>query len=475
MGRGLVTQFVVGALVGVVAAVALGVVLRPQIPSTAGQGTPVSLTDGAGSEIDFQLVDSNPTPLEPLPDTATIQLTAFHPDGASPGPDGAAQDPWWKNSVPRIDAITQFDGGPLQKVNCLMAAAAMLARLGYGVVSTGSQMRALSGDTDLGTTYQNVQDAIRKGWNIRFFQGALTPVQLRAVLWAGAGAIIDGVYGEIPVGVRLQASFTGRHAIYVDAFRPAGPNNQPEAAYYVMDPIGRTWNGYKGGWWPADDVERFAAQLPGRRIATMWAFPGGKAPANRPVLPKDAYPSRPPNTTPDPSAPADPYPPDEDDPLPPQPPDGEDPGFDPPFAEQVDILDADAEIYPGFNKCALDPAPLFCPKGIVGVIDLDGLGPPPTRPPRVLDILYGSVIGPGMYQIIFEPPPDSTRAELWFWSDAAGSRLQAATVEEGTLGGKTVAIGTIALDPAIDYQFVATAEGDGVRTLSNVGALEVKQ
>ena len=473
MGRGLLARFLVGALVGVVAAVALGVVFRPSIQSTARAGDPVSLTDDDGSEIDFNLVDGNPTPLQPLPVTSTIQLTAFHAPGESPGPDGGPIEPWWKDTVPRIDAISQFDGGPLQSVNCLMAAGAMLARLGYGVVTTGSQMRALSGDTEGGTGYQNVQDALRQGWDIRFFEGALTPIQLRAVLWAGAGAIIHGVYGKLPQDVKVQPSFHGRHAMYVDAFRPAGPNNNPPAAYWVIDPIGKPWNGYNGAWWPAEALERMIVELPGGRLGAMWAFPGGEAPANRPQLPPEAYPTRGPGATPEPFAPVDPFP---VDPLP-LPPgegeDGEETGVDPETAEGVEILDGTAEVHPGFSKCALNPPPIFCPKGIVGIIDLGGLRPPPTRPPRVLDILYGSVLGPGMYQIIFEPPPDS-HSELWFWAEATGSRLQAATVEEGTLDGKTVAIGTITLDPAVDYQFVATAEGDGVRTVSDVGALEVE-
>src|SRR5262245_10903961 len=192
MGRALLIRFAVGALVGVVAAVAVGaVVARPSIKPQAPEGFPVALTDPSGAPVDFRLVDGEATPLDPLPTDVTVTLTAFHGPGATTEPGGQPAQ-WWNTSVPRIPAISQFDGGPLQKVNCLMAATAMLARLGFGVVTTGSQVRALSGDTELGTTYQNAQDAIRKGWNVRFSQGALTPLQLRAVLYAGAGAIIDG-------------------------------------------------------------------------------------------------------------------------------------------------------------------------------------------------------------------------------------------------------------------------------------------
>ena len=474
MGRGILARFAIGALIGIVTAVSLGFMFRPRIASNANAGAPVNLTDPSGAPVDFSLIDMDATPLDPLPVTSTIQLTAFDEAGASPGPDGLPTERWWKDSVPRIKHITQFDGGPLQRVNCLMAAAAMLARIGYGVVTTGSQLRALSGDTVDGTSYQNVQDAMRKGWRVRFFEGALTPVQLRALLWAGAGAIVHGVYGKLPRDIRIQPSFTGRHAMYVDAFRPAGPNNNPPAAYWVMDPIGKPWNGYDGAWWPAEAVERMIVELPGGRLGAMWAFPGGKAPANRPQLPPNAYPSRAPGVTPDPSEPPDPFPVDPL-PLPPGDDDGEETGVDPETAEGVEILDSDDVIYPTWNKCAVESKrPEWCPFGILGLIDVKGVGPPPTRPPRDLDILWGTALGPGMYQIIFEPPPD-TRPELWFWSDAAGSKLQAATVEEGRIGDQLVAIGTIILDPALDYRFVATAEGAGVREVSTVGSIEVKR
>ncbi len=287
MNRSLLIRFGVSALIGTVMAVGTAVVVaKPRIASTAP--TIVALSGVDENPLAFELTAGAPKALEAPPLTATIQLTSFHAPGASEAPGGGVADPWWKTSVPRIPAVTQFDGGPLAAVNCLMAAGSMLARLGYGIVTTGSQMRALQPDQDGGTNYQNLQDAIRQGWKVRFFSGALTPLQLRALLYAGAGAVIDGVYGELPKGVRLQDSFTGRHAVYVDAFRP--PTATEPAAYYVMDPIGRSWQGYKGGWWPADDVERFAAQLTGGRIATMWAFPGGKVPKDHPILPPNGYP-----------------------------------------------------------------------------------------------------------------------------------------------------------------------------------------
>ena len=161
--------------------------------------------------------------------------------------------------------ITQFDGGPLGNVNCTMASGAMLARLGYGIVTTGSQLRALQPDQEGGTSLADLQVAIKK-WGVAFNQGAISPLQLRALLYAGAGAVIQVNYGMIPVALRLQKNFTGGHAIYVDGFRPAGTDGP--AAYFVIDPLGPTWAGYKGAWWPADVVEAAGARLRRRHGST---------------------------------------------------------------------------------------------------------------------------------------------------------------------------------------------------------------
>ena len=501
MQRGIIVRFLVSALVGVVIAVGIGIATAgPGFGSTADNDPPMSLTGTDGAPLDFVLAKGNPKPIEPLPPTTTLQLTAFHADGASPGPDGLPQDPWWNESTPRIKPISQFDGGPLQKVNCLPAVGAMLARLGFGIVTTGSQVRAIMGDTEGATNYFQLMDTVQKGWGVRFLSGRLTPLQLRAVLYAGAGAVIDGVYGEIPVKYRVQKNFTGRHAIYVDAFRPDGPDGQ-FAAYYVIDPIGRPERGYRGGWWPAADVERMTAQLAGGRIDTMWAFPGGQVPANRPILPPSYYPTdepvpSPPPTpttgpggTPDASAGAspgespgetpgstaapDPYPTD------PEPVDGgtdlgEDTGGDPVdfgvrdfFTDVFEVKEASSD------GCALQGSRLGCPQGIRGIVDIGGFPKPSALPPRGIEILYADPIGLGMYQIVIEPPPD-TRPELWWWSNA-GEALKAATVQAATLNdGTRVGVAIVELDPTASFSFIATASGNGIKTYSSVGTLEVK-
>jgi hypothetical protein len=241
-----------------------------------------------------------------------------------------------------------------------------------------------------------------------------------------------------------------------------------------MDPIGHTWQGYRGSWWPAEHVERFAAQLIGGRINTLWAFPGGTVPTNHPVLPPEWYPSVtpvPPGETPGPSLPADPMPTD-DLPIIADPPVGDPPGDLPHFPDSHFESDVFEVIEPDFRGCRTIPRPKGCPNGIIGIIDLSGLKGLATPPPvRDIKLLYANQIEPGKYQVLIETPPGS-KAELFFWS-GAGDTLKAATIESGLLDGKAVSIATIALDPTADYSFMATASGDGVRSVSTVGSLTV--
>ena len=476
---GLLLRFVLSAALGGGVAVGTAAITAPPlIVSTAHAGSPITLTGQAGTQLKFALQPDEPKPLAPLPATSTIQLTSFETAAASFSPSDRVRPPWWNASVPRVPAITQFDGGPLQNANCTMASGAMLARLAFGIVTTGSQLRALQDDQEGYSNLANLQAAIGRGWGVRFFTGALSPLQLRALLYAGAGAEVIGNYGELPVALRLQKSFTGNHAIYIDAFRPPGPDGP--AAYYVMDPLGQTWAGYKGEWWPADDVERFATAYGGGTIHAAWAFAGGVVPADHPILPPDAYPSVTPSASEEPGASpsasaelptADPMPAGNL-PL------GNDPGAGtpPPIVPKfprVEILTNAFQVEPGLPGCTGQPAPPGCPRGIVGVINLAGLttGTGSSSPSRI-KLLYANPIAPGTYQIIFESPPNS-RAALWLWGSKGGGALEEATVESGVLDGKPISIATATLDPNADFSFVATATGDGVREISPVGSLDV--
>jgi hypothetical protein len=473
-----ILSFAVGA--GLAGGIALVTAPSP-IRSTAHAALPVSVTaSDATINFNFGLKPADPKPLSPLPPTAALQLTSFKQAGPSFAPSAGGTAPWWNDSVPRVPPISQFDGGPLQTVNCTMASGAMLARLGFGVVTTGSQLRALQDDQEGGTNIGDVETAVGRGWGVRFFEGALTPVQLRALLYAGAGAVVVGSYREIPVDLRLQKGFTGSHAIYVDAFRAPGPEGP--AAYYVIDPIGHTWEGYRGGWWPADVVERFATTLGGGSIHTAWAFAGGVVPKDHKVLPASAYPS--------PSAPgASPQPGESPTPsasltatLDPMPvgnqPIGTDPdaGDPPPTFPKFPITDFKTNVFqvdPGIQTCLAQPPPRGCPRGIIGVIDLGASGATATSPPLDrLKILYANAVAPGTYQIVFESPPAGSPG-LVAWGSEGGSIIDASSVDAATLDGQSVAVATITLDPTLDYSFVATATGDGIRSISSVGSITV--
>jgi hypothetical protein len=482
---GLLLRFILSAALGGGVAVGTAAITAPPlIVSTAHAGSPMTLTGQDGSQLKFALQPDEPKPLAPLTATSTIQLTSFENAPASFSPSANVRPPWWNASVPRVPAITQFDGGPLQDSNCTMASGAMLARLAFGIVTTGSQLRALQDDQDGYSNLGDLQTAVGRGWGVHFFTGALTPLQLRALLYAGAGAEVIGNYFQIPVALRLQKDFTGNHAIYIDAFRPPGPDGP--AAYYVMDPLGRTWAGYKGDWWPAEDVERFATVYGGGMISTAWAFAGGVVPADHPILPPSAYPSATPSASEGPGASEEPGAspsasagPPAVDPMPTgNLPLGNDPGAGtpPPIVPKfprVDFLTNAFQVEPGLLGCAVQPTPPGCPRGIIGVIDLPGLTTATaSAPPIQIKLLYANPIAPGTYQIIFESPPDS-RSAFWLWGSAGGGKLEEATVESGVLDGKDVSIATITLDPNADFSFVATATGDGVRAISPVGSLDV--
>ena len=102
-----------------------------------------------------------------------------------------------------------------------MAAGAMLARLGYGIVTTGSQLRSFQPDQDGGTSLGNLNQALQSGWELQFARGWLTPTELRALLWAGAGAVDPGHLRRHPRAAAHPA-LVHRGALDVRRRLPAG-------------------------------------------------------------------------------------------------------------------------------------------------------------------------------------------------------------------------------------------------------------
>jgi len=493
---GLLTRFVLAAAIGLGGALGVAAVTAPPTSSLLpGPETEFRLTAETGDQpaAAFGLTavpDQAPVALQALPDDAVIQLVSFVEPGQAPAPNTR---PGWlvASGLPRVPPITQFDGGPLERFNCTMASGAMLARLGYGIVATGSQMRALQPDQEGGTSLSDLAVSFQH-WGVNLSLGAITPLQLRALIYAGAGAVLQVTYGVIPVSLRLQADFAAGHAVYLDGFRPGGPDGP--AAYYVVDPLGPTWAGYKGSWWPADVVEAAALDFGAGRAYAAWAFPGGTTPTNPAPLPPDAFPGPPlppgqtptpgpaatptpaPGETPPPAATPEPTPPPLPTPAPPpsSPPSGDNPPSTPPDTGQPswrDILLGRFRLAPILSIC-IDSHPSWCPDGIIGIWQQAQPVPPtlPPLPPFDVHLLYANPIGGGLMQVVFDVPDGATPfLQYWDASQATGQLLRAPSIEAGILDGKTVQVATFPIATGVNYDFVASARALGGAGVSQVG------
>jgi hypothetical protein len=252
-------------------------VLKPNaLQTTAGTAPDVISTPGPGNApageakpvfAVFNLVPAAPKAVPPA-DPAVLQLVAGQETDAAPN----------ANGIPRVTPISQFDGSGFQGANCNLAAGAMLARLGWGIVTTGGILRTLQDDQVGGTDLGDLSTALWRGYGVSPAWGAVSPRQLRSLIEAGYGAVVHGLYGVIQPPFNIQPSFRGPHAIYIDAFFPGSSRTGP--AYYVIDPLHKPGSGYRGEWMPASLVEEFAMALggPSGRIMAAWAFPVGGAP-----------------------------------------------------------------------------------------------------------------------------------------------------------------------------------------------------
>ena len=479
---GLVTRFVLAAAIGLGGTLGVAALTAPPTSNLLpGLETPFELTADTGDEVAAfglsAIPDETPVTLQALPDDAVLQLVSFVESDQGTGAGENTRPSWLLPSgYPRVPPITQFDGGPLERSNCTMASGAMLARLGYGIVATGSQMRALQADREGGTSLADLALAFQK-YGVTLSRGAISPLQLRALLYAGAGAVLQVTYGAIPVSLRLQANFTGGHAIYLDGFRPAGLDGP--AAYYVVDPLGPTWAGYKGTWWPADIVEAAALGFGGGKAFTAWAFPGGAAPANPAPLPPDAFPgvTPAPGVTPGPSESpteipsAPPLP--ASDPSLPVPPAGDDPPAVPPGGGTPDlggIFQGGIDLRPSLAVCIVNP-PAWCPDGIIGF--WPKAVPLVTLPPlQLVDIglLFANPIGGGLMQVVFNIPDGSTPfLQFWNADQGSGPLKTAPSIEAALLNGAKVQVATFPIELGVNYNFVASAQALGIKAISQVG------
>ena len=465
----------------VTAALTLGVAWVV-VPSRQSPATSPGPGNANGAQDGFKTVPNPsqpPTPLGPPPDDQVIQLVSFNRD--APPPSFGERAPWWTPAgIPRVPQITQFDGGKYPSANGVMAAGAMLARLAYGIPTTGSQLRSFpSTNGSSGLTLANLEEAIQEGWGVGFRRGTISRLQFRALLHAGAGAVIIVNYGELPIDLREQPTFLGAHAMYVDAY--VGPGQDGTGArYWVMDPIGRPWrNDYKGAFYPAEELERAAMAFSGGGIVTSWAFAGGVEPHGPyPSLPPADYPSSDPKNPPESIAPLEVSP----SALP-----SGDPTDSKPVGDPGPTTPSDADDYTGrqplqgvgyidvfLGLCVTTSPPAFCPPGVPAVFPSPKVQPP-TLPPLVdlapLDLIYADTPQPGLQRTIFSAPAGINPSFSYWPSDGSGQAL-AADVEAARLDGKLVWIATFAVRPGT-YDFVATAHQAGVVSTSEVGSIQI--
>jgi hypothetical protein len=443
----------------------------------AGSDTPA----GPGPVVAFNEEPAPSGSPAPVPTLSPDDLSAAAAELLGGGPQDvgppAFNDP---TGFPRIRPITQFDGGPFQGANCTLASGAMLARLAFGIVTTGSILRTLQDDQDGGTGLNDLNTALWRGYGVTAHTGLLRPQTLKDLLANGYGAVIQGIYGEIPVQIRLQKNFTGGHAIYLDGYYPGNPARGIPEAYYVIDPIGRPHSGYQGDWWPASIVDTFAEAWGGGRIAAMWAFPPGGVPPV--VVGPDVLPIPPdqpsgPAHTPSPSESLAPSEAPSGSPSASLNPSGSptvtlgDPGD-----TTVDLPSADPNVgggknggiikFPVFDICLINPSLPACPKG------LPALFPPGVSPP-ILQLGLGPTVKitfidsdrANQVMVGFTVDPPTSPADVKFWAQGVSPAAVEHASAMGTLNllGQTMIVARLDTKAATTYNVQAVA-GSGFQT-----------
>ena len=463
----------------------------PEFTADAAPDTP----GAAGGPSQFDLTHQTGQPVATLPpsDLALAAANLLDNEPVSP------LDP---SGFPRVAPITQFDGSPFANANCTLASGAMLARLGWGIVTDGKTLRTLQSDQSGGTGLDDLSEALWTGYGVVPHTGLIKPAQLKDLLSKGYGAVIQGVYGNIPQGLRLQKSFTGTHAIYVDAYWPGDGATPP--AYYVIDPIGRPQWGYQGDWWPASVVDSFAtaftsASVDGRkiasaggpvidggspldgpfagRIAAAWVFPPGGVPPE--IDDPDVLPIPPSG----PGGGGGPNPSGAPSPSPaasgsggPEASGGSESGDSPPLTPVLDPLDPvvtvdDTILVPWLLVCVVTPTPPSCPGGQEGVFDAPPeiiLAPPPAGP--TVTVKFVDSDRPNVALVGFtvsQPLPVDVR----YWPESASpvAALGASSIGALSVGGETVFVANLSVEAATTYHFQVVAGDAGSGAVSPIG------
>ncbi len=473
--------FVASAVVGATANNApVSTVANAPAYLLAGPDTP----SGSNAPVAFDEVPSGSASPLPTLSPAQLQAAAKALIGVQPAK--------WVNPTgfPRVAPITQFDGGPLQSYNCTMASGAMLARLASGIVTDGSTLRSLQAKQAGGTSLNDLAQALWHGYGVSYTYGLVKLDSLKALLKAGYGAVAQGVYGQVPVALRLQKDFTGGHAIYLDGYYPGDAAHNIPEAYYVIDPLGRPWSGYEGDWWPATAVDQFLTAFSGGdRASAMWAYPPGGTPptvVNPDVLPMPPDPPAPetpsgsaaPSGSAVPSAPASVGP----SAAAPSSPAGSTPPYiGPIFAGDQAVIQAVLQeiqqpqtsgvvLAPVFDFCLRSPRPPGCPSGLPATVTLHI--PPGGFPPPGPSVNVVFVDSPTSNMAIVGytvDPPTTSDVRFWQVGLSPSSVMSASAMSTAQIGGQTVVLARLDVAAGTHYQFQVVAGSGGSAAESAVG------
>ena len=478
--------FLVSVAIGAgVASVAVTATQDRGAVSAAGEGPAYVLAgsdtpSGPGPVAAFNEDPSASGSPEPVPTLSPEDLNAAAAELLGGGPQDAGppafDDP---TGFPRIRPITQFDGGPFAGYNCTLASGAMLARLAFGIVTTGSILRTLQDDQDGGTGLNDLNTALWRGYGVSAPSGLIKPETLKKLLANGYGAVIQGIYGEIPAQIRLQKDFTGGHAIYLDGYYPGNPARGIPEAYYVIDPLGRPYSGYQGDWWPASIVDAFAEAWGGGRIAAMWAFPPGGVPpqvVGPDVVPLPPDPPKGPSVTPAPGESPSPT-----------------PSVGPSGSPTITLADAGDTVvsvpesssppvggggsggiivFPVFDVCIVNPSLPACPTGLPALFP-PGVSPPllqlPLGPTVTIQWIDSVRANQVMVGFTVDPPTAPDDVKFWAQGVSPAGVEHASAMSSINILGKTMIIAQLDTKAATTYNVQAVAGNGALAGVSAVG------
>jgi hypothetical protein len=458
-----VVLFGVMVVVGFVVSSAVLLALQDTTPQSTATEAPEYMLAGAP---DTPGGSAAPVAFDAQPSGSPEALQSLDPADLSLAAQsllGGAEPASYKNpsGFPRIPPITQFDGGPFQGYNCTLTAGAMLARLVFGIVTSGSTLRTLQDDQDGGTGLDDLDTALWRGYGVNLPTGLLKPATLKSLLQAGYGAAIQGDYSKIPRALRLQKDFLGGHAIYLDGYYPGNAARKIPEAYYVIDPIGRPRSGYEGDWWPASVVDDFATAWGGGRIPAMWGFPPGGVPpvvVGPDVLPiphgggGGSGPTPAPGESANPSAsPTGPIEP------------GDLPPVTPVSDTPIDGSDIGGVVLvPGLEVCLGEPPPAGCPTGIEATFQFTS-NPVVKLPlgPKV-QVVFVDSDRPNVAIVGFTvDPPGAGTVHYWVHGASPGTVMTPSSMSSVNLFGSTVLLANLDVNAATTYDFQAIA-GSGL-------------